>query len=182
MTISNIECLGSRRCPKGPNNRARWLCPHYTECAEQLMLRNLDKTNSVVGTMKVIKSVLNDSEGYGFSDFFLLHWMGQVASKNGFHFGRKKVDRAIRLSKIDEDGETASAEKSLVRLSFGVYGREGAKTALRGLTEGTEWPEATSEGAQGIDSSSERMGMRGRTDMPAFVVPAVCPTKPKEST
>lgn len=138
MSEEKPECLGTKRCPRGPKNTSRVFCPHYTLCVEELIARELGRTNSIVHTMKVLRTALCDAEGFGLPDSVLLPWIGMVAMRNGYRYGRKKVDRAINLSNIDEDGECASAEKSYVRMVFGVYGRKSTRIRRTGALDDAE--------------------------------------------
>ena len=121
-------CFGQKKCPKGPNNENRWLCPLYGCCLERYIVLELGKRRSPITILGSLKEIINDSDGYGWSDYVLLNWMGQVASANGYCFGRKKVDRAIRESLVNED-PNAALEKNEIRKAFGVYGREGMHRA-----------------------------------------------------
>ena len=103
-----------------------------------MIAHELGRTNSIVRTMKALRTAVCDADGFGLSDYMMLTRIGEVAVRNGYRYGRKKVDRAINLSRIDEDGECANAEKSFVRATFGVYGR-------RGRTITSETPENGSE-------------------------------------
>jgi len=174
MMATTSECLGAKRCPRASNNRARWLCSDYTRCATELIHKELRRTNSIVRTLKATKAVLNSPDGYGFSDFILLCWIARVADRDGIRYGRKKVDRALRLSNIDADGACAPMEKSLVRASFNVYGRKGARSAHTGRTEDTELPNSATKHAHEIDASPDRADNR---ETP-HVAPAVVPLHP----
>ena len=127
MTRGNAKpkCFGQKACPRG-NKNERCFCLIYGECLEQYMALEFGRRRSPTNLLRNLRDILNEEEIYGPSDNVLLVWMGQVASRNGFLFGRKKVDRAIRKSLVNED-QNASFEKQEIRRAFGVFGREGMR-------------------------------------------------------
>jgi len=124
------ECMGHKSCPKAPNNEKRFLCPFYQTCIDMYILAELNRGSGPIEVLQNLTEILNDSEGYGISNFQLLGWIGRVASANGFHFGRKKVDRAIRES-LANDEFSGHLEAHEIRRAFGVYGVEGMRRAKK---------------------------------------------------
>lgn len=130
--ISHPECLGHKRCPKGPNNCDRSYCRFFDTCLDQLVVRGLEKGKSITSIRMILHSVCPN-----ISDFFLLRRVGRVAAQNGYKFGRKAVDSAIVRSDIKDHCEPL-LEASEVRIAFEVYGRVDTyeKSVSLGLTGG----------------------------------------------
>jgi hypothetical protein len=122
------NCYGNKKCRKAPNNEERWLCPFYKSCIDKLILLELERGCSPIDILRILRQVINNSDEYGLSDFQILVWIGNVASTNEYCFGRKKVDRAIRESHVNED-PNAVFEKHEICKAFGTYGREGMRRA-----------------------------------------------------
>jgi hypothetical protein len=129
------DCFGNKRCAKGPNNTARVWCPCYHPCLDDLISKKLHASLSPLKLLFDLRGVCP-----ALSDFMILRRIGRVASKIGFAFGRKKVDRAIRESDIRLDADP-SLEGSEIRRAFGVHGRRGctrARSTPIGLTAKAE--------------------------------------------
>ena len=170
MSEEKPECFGTKRCPKGPKNASRVFCPLYTLCIDELIARELGRTNSIVRTLKAVRKMTCDEDGFGLPDFLILTWIGTVAVRNGYRYGRKKVDRAISLSNIDEDGECASTEKSFVRVIFGVYGRKSNRiggTPATNEADDTDGPlseaSATVDGPLAVSTRTLRSSLAVRS-------------------
>jgi hypothetical protein len=159
-----LDCLGHKRCPKGPNNSNRQFCRFYDTCLDRLIERGLEKGKSITSIRMILQSVSSN-----ISDFFLLRRIGRIALENGYKFGRKAVDSAIEKSEIKDDCEPL-LEASEVRRAFGVYGRgsEPAKSMSLGLTVDQNFKtNAFSE--MGPTSTSERIEDEAETTSRAWV-------------
>jgi hypothetical protein len=131
------HCFGNKRCVKGSNNSNRWLCPIFCACLERFVLRRLEVRES---PLNIARELMNEV-WLNASPYIALHLVGRVAMQNGFRFGRKKIDRAIR-----ELGINGPVEPREIRFVFGVYGRSGCarpKTTPIGLTEANQEPKET---------------------------------------
>ena len=64
----------------------------------------------------------------GYSNSLALSVIGKIAEKNGYYFGWKTVEHAIRADGL-YDAPYSEEDITWVRVSFGVYGREGYRRA-----------------------------------------------------
>ena len=129
-TKVGIGCFGQKKCPKDWSNASRWLCPFYESCINRYILGELERGNSLSVVLRGLRDVVNCGETYGATDYVHAMWIGQVAFANGNVFGRKKVDRMLKESCVNEDVEALFEEKE-IRRCFGVYGRKGAHRHCR---------------------------------------------------
>jgi hypothetical protein len=115
------ECFGKRRCPSATDNRGRWLCPTFLGCLNEFILRQLRKGKYPHQIRKeLVFDVWKDV-----SDYIALIRIAKVAKKNGFSFGRNKIKRAIRESRLDEDADP-NLERREIRRAFDLYGTKVA--------------------------------------------------------
>lgn len=121
-------CLGKMLCPRGLGNAGRGLCTSYVQCVEAFILKQLRSECLPFRILKHLRIVVNGRQEpeYGVSDYVLLTWIGRVSIQNGYQFGRKAIDSAIRRSNV-EPGARARLERAEIRLAFDVYGREGMR-------------------------------------------------------
>ena len=125
---SRPRYMGNKKCPLGEHNEYRWECKAFYACVDAFILRMLRKRCLPLRLLEELRPVVNgptDIE-YGFSDYVLLTWIGHVSTENGYDFGRKSVDKAIRESNVPEDADLA-AESADIRQAFGVHGSDGMR-------------------------------------------------------
>ena len=112
------ECIGRKKCREyGPNNENRISCRFYIGCINAFILKRLERGRAP----HQIREELVDEVWTGVSDYIALMRIATVTVENGFRFGRKKVDRAIKESDICNDPDP-NFEKREIRKAFGVHG------------------------------------------------------------
>lgn len=115
-SVKSKECVGNRACP---STVERWRLPCYEECLGAIILEKLNAGWTPTYIRREIKEI-----DPGLSDHLILTMIGEVSVYNGFYFGRKIVDRAIRESNI-ELRLNKRCDEQRIREAFEVYGRGG---------------------------------------------------------
>ncbi len=116
------ECFGQKLCPNGLS-KVRWQLRCSMDCRDEFILRKLKTGWSPSRIMPEVRDMWPT-----YSSFLILCVIGNIAEGNGYHFGWKTVERAIREGGL-YDALDPQTEIASIREVFGVYGREGYRRA-----------------------------------------------------